>query len=129
MDGHVRDIMQQMSRSAKQAYDRLVFEMVRSGVGFRGWEVSACTEPEFRRCVESSRADVIPLQCSSTTDLLGIMGLLHKIGCRQNLSAPVNSTFLTVRRVETEASCMCALFGFPQQEDQDSPGQNARIVH
>jgi hypothetical protein len=98
----IRTIMQQMTQDAKRIYDRIVFEIVRGGTGFRGWEVAAVLETEFREATQPGRrAELIPVECESAADVDGIMNLLEAIGCQRLPATNVTSTFLVVRKIAT----------------------------
>lgn len=100
MDKPIRTIMQQMTQDAKRIYDRIVFEMVRGGTGFGGWEVAAVLETEFREATQPiRRAELISVECDSTADVAGIMDLLEAIGCQRFPAANVTSTYLVIRRI------------------------------
>lgn len=105
MDKPIRTIMQQMTRDAKRIYDRIVFEMVRGGAGFGGWEVAAVLESEFREATQPvRRAELISVKCDSTADVAGIMDLLEAIGCQRFPAANVTSTYLVIRRIANPVS-------------------------
>lgn len=102
MDKSIRTIMQLMTQDAKRIYDRIVFEMVRGGTGFGGWEVAAVLEAEFREATQPSRrSELIPVECNSAADVDGIMNLLEAIGCQRLPATNVTSTFLVVRKITT----------------------------
>lgn len=102
MDKSIRTIMQLMTQDAKRIYDRIVFEIVRGGTGFGGWEVAAVLESEFRVSTDPSRrAELIPVECESAADVNGIMDLLEAIGCQRLPATNVTSTFLVIRKIAT----------------------------
>ncbi|MFO1040664.1 MAG: hypothetical protein U0941_02710 [Planctomycetaceae bacterium] len=100
VDKSIRNIMQQMTRDAKRTYDRIVFEMVRGGVGFSGWEIANLLEAEFHEAAQQvHRSELIPVQCESAADVEGIMSLLEAIGCRRYSVSGEASKYLVVRRL------------------------------
>lgn len=102
MDKPIRTIIQQMTQDAKRIYDRILFEIVRGGTGFGGWEVAAVLESEFREAAQPSRrGELIPVECESAADVNGIMDLLEAIGCQRFPATNVTSTFLVVRKIAT----------------------------
>ncbi|MEI8384026.1 MAG: hypothetical protein WCJ09_28195, partial [Planctomycetota bacterium] len=102
VDKSIRTIMQLMTQDAKRNYDRIVFEMVRGGTEFGGWEVAAVLEAEFREATQPSRrSELIPVECDSAADVDGIMNLLEAIGCQRFPATNVTSTFLVVRKIAT----------------------------